>query len=807
MSKTDQLKITPQCAPENIVQGDCYRFTILTPCLIRMEYNEAGIFEDRATQTVLHRDFEPRNFQVIDGEEGLQLLTEAVHILYDKKKFSRNGLTVKLRGNFTVYHSVWNYSEPAQNLGGTARTLDGADGPIELEPGLLSRNGFSILDDSKSLLIREDGWLEPREEGIIDLYFFGYGRDYRSCLKDYYRLTGATPMLPRYALGNWWSRFYRYTEESYKALVEHFEAEQIPFTVAVMDMDWHLTSLDPQYGSGWTGYTWNRELFPDPPGFMSWLHEKGMRITLNVHPADGVRPHEEMYEEMAGELGVNKESRTALPIPFDLTDREFLKAYFKYLHHPNERAGVDFWWIDWQQGSSSRMEGMDPLWMLNHFHFLDQSESGKRALILSRYAGPGSHRYPIGFSGDTVISWETLRFQPYFTATASNIGFGWWSHDIGGHMNGIRDDELAARWLQFGVFSPIMRLHSSGSLFNGKEPWRYNRIVHEIMKNFLRLRHRLLPYLYTMSYRCSVEGEPLIQPMYYQYPESAQAYEAGNQYYFGTELIVVPVTEAMDRSLNLAPVKVWLPEGIYIDFFCGRIYEGGRCLEMYRSLAGLPVLARAGGIVPMRAGEETGNDISNPERLDIRIFGGEDGRFCLYEDDGESLEYEDGAWVKTNMVLDWRKGYCFRIEAAQGRTELIPDHRYYRLSFSGFRDCREIMVTSEGKKVKFQQEYDTGRNSIELILDKVRTDRELLVQFGDRPQLADNRIEGELLSFLDQAQIEFQLKERIYGLVRANLKQGHADAAKIITELHALGLNRNLFGVLCEILLVGAVKQ
>ena len=100
------------------------------------------------------------------------------------------------------------------------------------------------------------------------------------------------------------------------------------------------------------------------------------------------------------------------------------------------------------------MEGLDPLWMLNHFHFLDNARDGKRPMTFSRYAGPGSHRYPVGFSGDTVVTWESLQFQPYFTSTASNIGYGWWSHDIGGHMGGYKDDELEGRWVSAGrIFS------------------------------------------------------------------------------------------------------------------------------------------------------------------------------------------------------------------------------------------------------------------------------------------------------------------------------------------------------------------
>ena len=152
-------------------------------------------------------------------------------------------------------------------------------------------------------------------------------------------------------------------------------------------------------------------------------------MTLNVHPADGVRAHEKAYPAMAKALGVDAAHEDK--IPFAPTDRAFMDAYFQYLHHPHEAIGVDFWWIDWQQGEDSALENVDPLWLLNHQHFLDSGRDGRQPLTFSRYAGIGSHRYPIGFSGDTVTTWESLDFQPYFTATASNVGYSWWSHEIG----------------------------------------------------------------------------------------------------------------------------------------------------------------------------------------------------------------------------------------------------------------------------------------------------------------------------------------------------------------------------------------
>lgn len=216
-------------------------------------------------------------------------------------------------------------------------------------------------------------------------------------------------------------------------------------------------------------------------------------------------------------------------------------------------------------GEVCRDEGLDPLWIFNHFHFLD-SARGEKTSDISRYAGPGSHRYPIGFSGDTIVTWESLDFQPYFTLTASNIGYGWWSHDIGGHMLGYKDDEMTVRWVQLGIYSPIMRLHSSSSEFNGKEPWRYKKEAEMVMDHMLRERHRMIPYLYTMNYRSYCENKPLISPMYYNWQECNEAYEKKNQYLFGTSLMVAPITAPRIEKINMAKVQVWLPKDVGMIF-------------------------------------------------------------------------------------------------------------------------------------------------------------------------------------------------------------------------------------------------
>ncbi|MCL6604186.1 MAG: glycoside hydrolase family 31 protein [Paenibacillus sp.] len=789
----NHLKVQSEpCAnPAAIIQGDCYRFTILTPELIRMEYNEQGCFKDRATQTVLNRHFTVPKFRVIDQGNKLELITDRLHLTYDKKPFTRHGLSIRVRNESGHLMSVWNYGDTPQDLGGTARTLDNADGAIPLEHGLMSRFGFTVVNDTASLLIEEDGRVEPRTQEGFDLYFFGYAHDYLNCLKDFYHLCGRTPLLPRYALGNWWSRYYQYSEEEYKTLMVRFENEHIPFSVAVIDMDWHLVNIDPHYGSGWTGYSWNRELFPDPQRFLAWLHEKGLRVTLNVHPADGVRAFEEPYLAIAAEMGMDPEKGDA--VEFDITDPKFLQAYFKFLHHPLEEEGVDFWWIDWQQGGITKIPGLDPLWMLNHYHYLDSGRRGKRRLSFSRYAGLGSHRYPVGFSGDTIVTWESLDFQPYFTANASNVGYGWWSHDIGGHMLGYLDDELAMRWVQFGIFSPILRLHSSASPFNSKEPWRFNKIAEDVMKDYLRLRHRLLPYLYTMNRLASREALPLVRPMYYHNSEHHEAYEVPNQYYFGTELIACPITQPADPKTGVAEFKAWLPEGLWIDFFNGKVYDGGRKLSLYRNLEAIPVLAKAGAIVPMADLTEFTSSVDNPTHMEIRVFAGENGHFHLWEDEGDTAEDRDDHWCDTEMILEWGETSVFRISPAQGNTKVVPERRSWKLSFVGFADTL-VKVCAGDSEIAVETDYDEATHTLTVITPDLAVSDSLNVTFTSA-RVSVNAVEAEVFALLDRAQMLFQLKEQIYRMVKEM-----TNPTITLASLVSMDLEPSLYGALCEIL-------
>ena len=655
------------------------RISLLTPRLLR---TEKGSFTDLPTQTVINREFEPVPYKLLQTGKYITVQTEEAR--YDVDPGSGK----------VVYANVIEgyYTKKAGNrqLPGTARTLDQANGAVRLEPGITCRSGIAVMDDSKSLLLNSDGSISPRPK-CRDIYWFAYDKDYLRQMRDFYRLTGPVPLIPKFALGNWWSRYRAYTQEEYRSLMQQFIDRKIPITVATIDMDWHWTDVLRRFGPdakpgkprskeeafyntvlpGWTGYTWNTELFPDHKELLSWLHENGFKVPLNVHPSQGVRFFEAAYENMCRRLG--KDPADKEQIPFDPTDRQFMQAYFEELHHPLEQEGVDFWWLDWQQGKNTNIPGLDPLWALNHYHTLDAARNGKRPLILSRYAGLGSHRYPLGFSGDTFVTWKSLHFQPYFTNTAANAGYSWWSHDIGGHMRGVQDDELYLRWLQYGVFSPVNRLHSSNSDFMGKEPWKRSWAVEKLAEDFLRLRHKLIPYLYTANYRTHTQGEPICMPLYYRHP-CCEAFEAKNEYFFGSQLLVSPITRPADRRLNLASVNTWLPEGRWTDVFTGRIYEGGRWVRMYRDMDSIPVLAGEGAIVPMYRSTDT-NDLSLNQPLEIHIWRG-NGSFRLYEDDGQTMAYQQGVYAITQFCLE-EKGNALRltITPPQDSHGLLPAQR------------------------------------------------------------------------------------------------------------------------------------
>ncbi|MCJ1316664.1 hypothetical protein MMC15_001985 [Xylographa vitiligo] len=791
MAQRQNFATKPMASSKAIVGGvDCkYRFTILADGLLRYEYADDSVFEDRASTFAINRALPVPDYRIVESGADLEILTDKFHLRYDKTRFSARGFSVQCRGNITSWHSIWRYGDQSKGLGGTARTLDEANGRIPVGPGVISRQGLVSLDDSDTMLFTEDGWVSGRRPGErIDGYIFAYGHDYRGAISAFYAVSGRQPLLPRWAFGNWWSRYYKYTADEYLALMDRFKEEKIPLSVGVLDMDWHLVDderVKKSGSSGWTGWTWERKLFPDPKAFLDELHERDLKVTLNLHPADGVYSYEEEYGAMAEAMGKDKED--GHPIAFDIVDKKFNDAYFDILLRRREEEGVDFWWVDWQQGQHSRIPGVDPLWMLNHFHFLDNLREGTRPLTFSRYAGPGSHRYPIGFSGDTVVSWESLDFQPEFTATSSNIGYAWWSHDIGGHFMGYRDDELAARWVQLGVFSPILRLHSSNNPWNSKEPWKFSQESRSAMNEALRLRNRLIPYVYSMNVKSAKEGQPLIEPMYYEHPDKDSAYGVPNQFFFGSQLIVMPMTTPRDRVTQRARSRAWLPPGRCVDIFSGVVYDGDCEKWLYRRLEEYAVLAHEGAIIPLDAAEAPGNGGKNPEMLEVKVIVGADGAFKMYEDNGHGNGVEDVDWAVTPITFDQSRG-VLSLGPVSSEASFLPQTRSWTITFPALTAAEHIHISSKG-------EVKTTDSGTTVTLDALPISSTVTIQLGEHPQLAVTDAPKHIFRVVDDAQMEFEPKKLIWSVVTSDAPLGVK-----VSQLASMDLDQRLVGAIMEFL-------
>lgn len=631
------------------------------------------------------------------------------------------------------------------NLGGTLETLDGVRGSVDTGSGLLARDGWSLIDDSSSHLLA-NGWALSRESaglsGNTDWYLFAYGADYGAALSAFAMIAGRVPMPRRAALGSWYSRYWPYTSDEFRGIVLEYRTHGFPLDVMVLDMDWHK--------DGWTGWSWNRTLIPDPEQLLEWLHEEGLAVTLNLHPADGVGPHEDRYGPFMRALGREPSGQV---VPFDAGDRAYMNALFEQVHVPLEspnpggqRAGVDFWWVDWQQDRYTRsIPGLTNLRWLNHLYFQHTSrEKSRRGMSFSRWGGWGDHRYPIHFSGDAHTGWPMLAFQVPFTVQAGNVGCFFWSHDIGGHF-GPRLEETTARWMQFGALSAALRLHSARSGMLDRRPWTYEPRFAQSMRRSFELRCRLMPYIVTAVRECFDRTLPLLRPAYLACACDQRAYETPSQYLLGNDVLVAPIVTPGVGERCIATQRVWFPCGCvpagqdetpgnsaepesesgWFDLTTGEHFSAGDEVIVASDIDHIPVFVRAGVPIPM---QPVLQHMCGPvESLVVRLFPGTAGeRFEreLYEDDGVSQGYLEKEHARTAITAAWsaadsdEEGERLELELTIAPTigafNTQPSARTLRVEIGSVAWVGEATVDGESVRVEHDPELSGGLASVDL---------------------------------------------------------------------------------------------
>lgn len=723
------------------IHGTCRNSTFTwTPSTVDTE-NLGGTF---TSLDLIHRDFHPTGVHptsVVHNyshtQEWLYTPLKSIH-----KSLRGRGETTSFEDPPLWYLDTYRRDELSEPMQEFLRQWH------HYPPGLLSRSGYSILNDSTSALVK-DGWICDSEallqadralssdvsdhalSGDVgnrtdpncqDWYFFAYGTDYAQALQDFVKLCGCIPMLPRWAFGVWFSLFEQMHDSDYQQLVKQFDELELPLNVLVLDVDWHL--------AGWCGWDWNPEFFPNPTAFLEWAHSTGLHIGANVH-IEGVSSNDSQFLTLCEARGLNPEDVKAgnvFPVKnptagwifdswqpdapvleqatkadsdegwllFNLASKSEAELFMQVLHSPREEDGIDFWWID---GCNANYPGVNSQLWTNHVYFTHlEAHDQRRPLILSRAGGIGSHRYPVQFSADTYSHWEVLQFLVEFTARAGNVGVSYWSHDLGGffgHVPGVPiiDPELFVRWVQFGCFCPIVRFHSD---HGRREPWSYGQWVLNAIRKALQLRIQLVPYLYHLSRVAYETGLPLCRPLYLVYPEDEQVYQVTTQFLLGDRVLVAPVVEAGGYR------SVYLPQGGWWERSTKKFYLGAQHLNLYTPLNQVPVFVRAGAILPLSAfSRRVGT--APPTTLILEVYAGAEGELDFYEDDGESTAYHFEAGSRRRFIQRHEgDSYSLTCEPVRGRYPDMPNERNFQIVWTGLKPSSRVEVS--GVEIR-QQEW------------------------------------------------------------------------------------------------------
>lgn len=757
LAEAQSIVDNPVAPSEAIVISGNARFTVLTPEMIRIEYSENARFEDRATFTVLNRKLEVPTFKKSEDDTFLYIETSNLKLKYRKGTDPRtvpasaNNLKVVVSNHGVP--SVWYPGKPdPQNLKGTCRTLDGLMGESkrsEMENGLVSRSGWAVIDDAWTAT-RSDGgssyalvynnevgysWWAPRaDEHAMDTYLLGYGDNYKKAVSDYTKIAGKIPLPPDYVFGYWYSKYASYSAQDYRNIMADLKTNKIPTDVMILDMDWHWNGNDYSQSAGrggWTGWSWNTNLLPDPKGLLAEMHSKNFKTALNLHPADGINEVEspEYFSQMRNDLNGKYLEGNTIKWSLDYTD--FTKSFFRNIIRDHESEGVDFWWLDWQQYlTSPYTKALSETFWCNHVFFNEATKrADHRPVIFHRWGGLGSHRYQIGFSGDAHISYEALAFEPYFTATASNVGYGYWGHDLGGHAYTndelVNNPNLVLRWIQFGVFTPIFRTHATADGRIERRIWKFPNFP--TILEAVRLRYSLFPYIYTMARKAYDTGLSICRPLYYEYPEQDEAYTYDGEYFFGDDILVAPITTKSGTN-GMTEKEVWFPEGQWWSVDTHELIQGPCKRTLSYTDEQIPYFFRQGAIIPYNP-ETVMNVTERPDRMILNVVSGANGEGTLYEDDGDNPDYASKyAVINFAQACEGQMGR-YVISSRKGTVGRAPVNRSYQLRI--FNTPTPLSATVNGISATYSYDPNKKCTTVEVPYGSCSVDRTVIVKYSE----------------------------------------------------------------------------
>ena len=754
-----EVDLTKSKTPSsNVFRGKTYRISILSDVLIRFEYSETGSFNDYPTFFASNRSFGKPKITVEEDNNVLIIKNDIFILEYNKEKpfigsklMPDQNLKVTIAGT----EKIWYFNHPeVKNFKGTAYSLDDTKGNIDFEKGLFSLDGFTTFDDSRTPILDAHGNVLSPNYKNIDTYLFIYNNDFGIGLRDYFNLTSLPPLIPRYDLGVWWNKNEAYGEKDIQNLVYNFKKYDLPMSVLLLN---ECNRTKNNYSP--ISFSFDKTKLPNPRGLSEFLHKNKIYLGSNIKTEGLISVEEESYLEF--QKYYNKDLNKNIPL--NVYDPKLVDSYLKGIINPFLDKGVDFLWMD-----DNNKENTLRSFTMNYFLYKNFNlNKAKRNFIISRNFGICPHKYSALYSGETLISWKTLKLLPFFNSTAANIGVSWWSHDIGGYKGGTEDAELFMRYVQLGVYSPILRLSSDTGKYYKREPWKWDAKTYKIVHDYLKIRHRLIPYIYSEAKKYSSFGSPLIQPLYYKYPETYDEPLYKNEFYYGSELFVCPITTPKDEIMNRVVHRIFLPNGVWYDFKTGKKFTGGNRYVTFYKDEDYPVYAKTGAIIPLaKLDPQNINDTSAPKTLEIQIFPGRSNTYKMYEDDGTSSMYKEGYSFTTEINYYYKEDdFSVSIEPIEGKLGIIPEKRNYIIRFRNTKFTDGVQVFQDEVNVKCKRYTD--ENDFVIEFNDISTTSKVFVYCkGKDIEIDANRVINEdLEGIITDLKIKTSLKEEIDKII------------------------------------------
>ncbi len=743
-------------------QGGRARIQVLTPELIRVRATADAEFGPDESWAVVETDWPTPAVNVEETARALSLVTERLRLEIGKQPlrlrfYDAQGCLLsadeETRGlgwqdGAPVAHFVLPDNEHILGLGEKVGPLDKRDHKWEmwntdahprhlptmdplyesfpvylgLRPGL----GYARFFDNTWRSHFDFGYSEPgvfryNAAGGELNYYFIYGPDPAAILARYTGLTGRMPMPPRWALGHQQCRWSYYPEAKVREVTEKLRAHRLPTDVIYLDID---------YMDGYRVFTWDKERFPNPKKLIADLRAQGFRTITIIDP--GVKQDEKyaVYKEGVKRGYFCKKPDGSLfvgPVwPGDAVFPDFthpdVRRWWGDLHRMLLDVGVAGVWTDMNEPAVFGGVGWtmdEDVLHYDHGHQTPHSKSHnvygflmaratreglerlrphERPFVITRAAYAGIQRYAAVWMGDNSSWWEHLWLAMPMCLSVGLAGQPFVGVDIGGFSDDCTP-ELYARWVQLGAFTPFCRTHAALGT-RDQEPYAFGPEVERIARKYLELRYRLLPYTYTLFWEASQTGAPIMRPLAYAYPNDPATYEVSDQFLWGDAFLVAPIYQE-----NVTHRAVYLPAGRWMDYWTEKVHEGPAWIVAEAPLDTLPLYVRAGSIVPTGpAMQHTDEKPLDP--LTLEVYGGDDGHFTLYEDDGLTTAYQEGDWATTAMVYEETPASAtLAIAARQGRYTPAPRQVVVRLH--GWAKA-PVFATLDGDRVEAAFDGATG---------------------------------------------------------------------------------------------------